>query len=138
MRTTEPLEIQFEGVHCKITLRRFSPTLVLVTISGTDIGEFGQAPMLKIQELMGDADPIQLFIDARKVRGASIEVSGDWAKWLGAHKTNLRRVSMLPGSRFIELTAEFVRRFAELRGIMRIYTDAAAFDADLSESVRGN
>lgn len=94
--------------------------------------------MLKIQELMGDADPIQLFIDARRVRGASIEVSGDWAKWLGAHKTNLRRVSMLPGSRFIELTAEFVRRFSELRGIMRIYTDPGAFDMDLAESVRGN
>ncbi len=138
MRSTEPPEIQFESVHCNITLRRFSPELVLAAISGTDVGEFSQAPMLKIQELMGDADPIQLFIDARRVRGASIEVSGDWAKWLGAHKTNLRRVSMLPGSRFIELTAEFVRRFSELRGIMRIYTDPGAFDMDLAESVRGN
>jgi len=41
---------------------------------------------------------------------------------------------MLTGSPFIQLTATFVRRFAELRDIMRLYTDALAFDSALTTS----
>jgi len=42
---------------------------------------------------------------------------------------------MLTGSRFIRLTADFVRRFAELGDAMRIYTDPAAFDGALSNAI---
>jgi hypothetical protein len=42
---------------------------------------------------------------------------------------------MLPGSRFIEVTARFVRSFAGLDTVMRVYSDAAAFDRDLSDAV---
>jgi hypothetical protein len=58
--------------------------------------------------------------DARHARGPSMDVSGDWAVWLGRHRDELRHVSMLTGSRFVQLTADFVRRFAELGEIMRI------------------
>jgi len=43
---------------------------------------------------------------------------------------------MLTGSRFIEITAEFVRRFADLQGIMRIGTEPAVFDQILTEARR--
>jgi hypothetical protein len=42
---------------------------------------------------------------------------------------------MLTGSRFIHMTAEIVRRFSSLDGLMRITTDPAAFDAALLEAV---
>jgi hypothetical protein len=103
-------------------------------ISGTDIGEFRDAPMLHLSEFLDGAEPIDLFIDARDVRGASIEVSGDWARWLRSHKGQLRDVSMLTGSRFVQVTADFVRRFADMEGIMRIYTEPAAFDAALAKA----
>jgi hypothetical protein len=80
-------------------------------------------------------EPIRFFIDARDVRGASIEVSGEWAAWLRGHRTHLREINMLTGSRFIEVTADFVRRFAALEGVMRIYTEPAAFDAALAEAL---
>ncbi len=131
-------EIQQDGVHCRITIRSFPHQIVVLVISGTDIGEFGLIPMRGLEAFLLDARPIQLFIDARQVRGASIEVSGDRANWMAAHKENLRRVTMLPGSRLVEMTADFVRRFAELHGVMRIYKDAKPFDADLAESLRGN
>jgi hypothetical protein len=38
---------------------------------------------------------------------------------------------MLTGTSFVQLTADFVRRFAELGDAMRIYTDGAAFDEAL-------
>jgi hypothetical protein len=34
------------------------------------------------------------------------------------------------------MTADFVRRFADLQGLMRIYTEPAAFDAALEESLK--
>ena len=60
------------------------------------------------------AGPVQLFIDARAVKGASIDVSNDWALWLRANRA----------------------RFAELGEVMRIYSDASAFDAALHASAR--
>jgi len=68
--------------------------------------------MRVLNDYLAGKGPARLFIDARDVRGASIEVSGEWARWLSAHKVQLREISMLTGSRFIEVAADFVRRFA--------------------------
>jgi hypothetical protein len=82
--------------------------------------------------------PIDLFIDARDVRGASIDVSGEWARWLSSRKPELRTIAMLTGSRFIEITAAFVRRFASLEGIMRICNDSTVFDFALAEALKAD
>jgi hypothetical protein len=125
----------FEGVHCTIAIRRPARDVVVIAISGTDIGELGDAPFRAlVGDVAGDR-PIELFIDARATRGASIDVSSEWAAWLGRHRQRFRHVSMLTGSRFIRLTADFVRNFAELGELMRIYTDPATFDGALSNAV---
>jgi hypothetical protein len=125
----------FDGIHCTLSIQTFPSRIVVLKISGTDIGEFGDRPMTELAKSLVDNDPIRLFIDARDVRGASIEVSGEWAGWLQANKAHLREVNMLTGSRFVEVTAGFVLRFAALQGIRRIYTEAAAFDAALAEAL---
>ena len=135
MELLERRKIQYDGVHCRFDLEQLSPRAMLLKISGTDVGEFGEAPMLTLSEwLAGTTAPVEFFIDARDVRGASIEVSGEWAQWLGSHKDRLRKVTMLTGSRFIHITAEFVRRFADLEGKMRICTEPDVFDRVLSEA----
>ena len=131
MITRGSQEVRFEGVHCTLVLRSYAGGVCVLTISGTDIGEFGDAPMRELEKCMAAGTPIQLFVDARNVRGASIEVSGGWAEWMRTHREQLRGVSMLTGSRYVEVTADFVRRFAALEGKMRIYTEAAVFDAAL-------
>jgi hypothetical protein len=55
-----------------------------------------------VKKCLTAIDPIHLFIDARDVRGASINLSGEWAEWLRAHKAHPRNISMLRGSRFVE------------------------------------
>jgi hypothetical protein len=45
---------------------------------------------------------------------------------------------MLTGSPFVQLTAKFVQRFADLGEVMRIYTDPKAFDAALKDSGSGS
>jgi hypothetical protein len=62
-------------------------------------------------------------------------VSGAWAGWLIKHKAKLAHVSMLTRSKFVQVTAEFVRRFGDLTDKMRLYTDETAFDDALAASV---
>jgi hypothetical protein len=128
-------EWRLDSVHCKLMIRSYTGGVVIMKISGTDIGEFGDRPMTALGECLADNNPVRLFIDARDVRGASIGVSGDWAVWLRARKANLESVSMLTGSRYAEITAGFVRRFAELESIMRVYTEPEVFDAAVAQSL---
>src|SRR5437868_4823049 len=101
----KPRELRYEGIHCNLLIERPSDRVVVLKITGTDVGEFGEAPMKALNDWVTGSGPIDFFIDAREVRGASIDVSGEWASWLGAHKEALRTVTMLTGSRFIQVTA---------------------------------
>lgn len=122
--------VRLEGTHATMEIERIGPVAVVIRIEGTDVGELGHEPFREL-ELALEAGPVELFIDARGTRGASIDVSSGWALWLRKHRERLRQVTMLSGSRFVELTAEQVRRFAELGEAMHVTTDAVAFDAAL-------
>ncbi len=126
---------RWEGVHCTFSVARPAPGIVVLTISGHDVGEFGDRPRRALEEVLLQDDAIELFVDARGTEGVSIDVSGEWAQWLDAQRARCTRVTMLTGSRFIEITAAFVRRFAALGDIMRVYADAAAFDQALADAV---
>jgi len=136
MQSMEGREIRFESLNCSLSAERLANGVVIIRIAGDDVGDFGDAPFLTLEPWLQDSRrPIDLFIDARKVRGASIDVSGEWAVWLGKHRTSWRTVTMLTNSAFIYLTAKFVRRFAELEDIMRICTEPAVFEAALRGAV---
>ncbi len=117
-----------------MTIHRPARGVVVVTISGTDVGEHGDAPFAELVKDVADG-PFELFVDARQSRAVALDVSGSWARWLRGQRTSLQRVNMLTGSRFVALTANFVRDFAELGDLMRIYSDPAAFDDALNEAV---
>ena len=111
-----------------------APAVVLVRISGRDVGEFGTKPLSAADRLLGTKQDAHLFIDARDTQGASVEVSNEWAQWLARNRSRFTRVHMLTGSQYVRMTAEFVRRFAELGALMEIYSDSVAFDAALSQA----
>jgi hypothetical protein len=122
----------YEGIHCRLTIERPAPGVLVLRLSGSDVGEFGDAPMKALDQDLAKG-PARLFIDARAVKGASIDVSNDWALWLRARRTSFTQISMLTGAPFVQLTAKFVQRFAELGELMRIYTDSKAFDSALKK-----
>jgi hypothetical protein len=124
-----------EGVHCTMTIDAPAPGVVLVTIDGTDVGELGDAPFQALASIVADEHQVELFIDSRKARGPSIDVSNDWARWLAKHRHQLRHASMLTANRFVQLTADFVRRFADLGDLMRIYTEPDVFEGALSNAL---
>ena len=123
--------MKYEGIHATLVIEQPADDVVLLELTGWDVGEFGDAPLKELDRRLGGG-PVQLFIDARKVKGASIDVSSEWAQWLRRNRERFRHVSMLTGAPFVQLTARFVQRFADLGELMRIYTDAAAFDAALA------
>jgi hypothetical protein len=110
--------------------------VVLLRLAGWDTGEFGDAAMKEIAKDFAAGQPLQLFIDARAVKGATVDVSNDWALWLRANRSRFAHISMLTGAPLVQLTARFVQRFADLGEVMRIYSDTSAFDAALIQAAK--
>ena len=129
--------MKYEGINSGLAVERPRPGVVVVRLAGWDTGEFGDAPMKELAKDLATG-PIQLFIDARAVKGASIDVSNEWAQWLRANRARFAQISMLTASPFIQLTAKFVQRFADLGELMRIYTDSTAFDTALRAATSGS
>ena len=134
--TTLLKSVSFEGAHCAVVLEQLSLSLILMRLSGTDTGELRDAPMRTLDEWLSGARAVEFFIDAGKVRGASIDVSSDWAAWFTANRDRFQSITMLTGNKFIQITAEFVRRFAGLNGIMWVCTEAKVFDLALEQAQR--
>src|SRR5262249_58901969 len=116
--------------HSTMTFDRPRPHIVTLVIVGRDVGEHGDAPLRVLDDALR-AGSFALYIDARDTLGASIDVSNIWAQWLRRNRHQLQEIHMLTGSRFVQPTADFVRRFAELGGARRVYTDRAAVDEPL-------
>jgi hypothetical protein len=123
--------VSFEGTHCTLELSRPAAGVVLIVLKGHDVGEFGDAPFRELDKDLAEGLPIEVFVDARNVPAASIEVSGSWAQWMMGNRDRIQRFNIFCQSRFIELTAKFVRQFTEFGPRMRIYTDAEAFEIAL-------
>jgi hypothetical protein len=132
-------DVLFRGEHCTLRIQRPAPAVVVAVLTGSDVGEFGNAPFIElardVAEPPGGGPKLELYIDARGGLAASLDVSSEWAIWLGTHKRRFRHVSMLTGSRFIQLSAGTVRKFADMGELMRLYTDPAAFEGALASSV---
>jgi hypothetical protein len=128
-------DVAFRSEHCTISIGRPVSGVVVVLLVGNDVGQFGDAPFKALAEDLDGPAPIELFIDARAGVAATMDVSSEWALWLAQHRRSFRHVSMLTGSRFIQLSASFVRKFADLGEAMRIYTDPATFEGALTNSI---
>jgi hypothetical protein len=101
-----------------------------------DVGELDGRPFVALNELLQVEGPVELFIDARDARGPSVDVSARWAGWLRENRERFQHVNMLTRSRFVQLTADFVQRFADLGDRMRIFTDPTSFDTVLQLAIR--
>ena len=127
--------VRYESASCEMSIASPVPGVVVLTIAGRDVGAFGAGPIHQLERYLSGVRPVELYIDARRTKGASVEVSSEWAQWLGANRAHFERISMLTGSRFIQMTAGFVRSFSGLEDVMRLYTEAAAIAEALAASV---
>jgi hypothetical protein len=129
--------VEFEGTSCTLSLDEPRPGVIVMRIRGHDVGEFGTAPMDALRQYIEGQSQVELFIDARHTKGATVDVSSEWSQWLAANRSQFVRISMLTGSRLVNITADFARRFSGLQDVMRIHTDEHAFDDALEQALSG-
>jgi hypothetical protein len=124
-------EVRFDGIHCSLAVSRPYEGVVALVYTGVDVGELGDWPFRQLARDLEAGGPLEIWVDARATKGASMEASKGWADFLAAHRDRLHRVNLL-GTGLIEVTASFVGRFSGLGRRMRLYRDPAAFDAALA------
>jgi hypothetical protein len=138
--TTKPAtgsnqDIVYEGMHCILTIRRPALGVVLAIFKGPDVGEFGDKPFQELAKDLALGLPLELFIDASECLGPTVNVSNDWAHWMITNRVQLHRINLLSGTRYVDVTANFVRRFTEFGERMRIYTEREAFYEALTTDI---
>jgi hypothetical protein len=110
-----------------LVVHRLGAGVVLVELIGHDLGQFGDAPFAELGAELARHGRIEVFVDTRRAHNASGPVTAQWGTWIHANRAALARMSVLVGSKYVEMTAELVRFFSRVEHLVRIYTDAAAF-----------
>jgi hypothetical protein len=123
--------VRFESANATLTITRIRRGLVLMKIVGRDVGEFGTRPFDAMKPYLVDGS-LDFFVDLRDAVGATLNVSGEWAAWFQAHRSELGSVSILARTKYVQLTVDFVRRYAGVVELMRMYTSDEAFDEALA------
>ena len=115
----------------EFTFRRLRPGTLLVTISGQDSGQFGTAALDEIRMEIVRHGALELLVDAEQAVLVSTEVSQEWTRFFSSSRQQLRRVSVLTGSRLINLTVEIARHLSQTGNLIQIYSDRQLFDEAL-------
>ena len=105
---------------CLLRITRTGTRDIAMDFEGHDTGEFGDLAQRCVEAFLPPDGTATLTIDARRARGASMEVGAAWARWLSAHRDRLSSVRMHVGSAYMRVVADFVRRFAGLESLMQI------------------
>jgi hypothetical protein len=111
------------------TFERLKPGVLLVTISGIDKGQFGTATLDEIRLEMLRQRPVELFVDAEAAVAVSVEVSREWTQFFSLNREHLKRVSVLVGSKAIELTIAIAQHLSQTGNLIQIYSDHDLFHA---------
>jgi hypothetical protein len=113
---------------------RPTPSVLAITITGYDKGQFGTAALDEIVSVLRVAGPVQLFIDARNAVGATVRVSQDWTSFFSRYRRELINVHVLAGSKMVEVTVAIARHLSHTGNLIQIYSDPAVFEDQLARA----
>jgi hypothetical protein len=132
-RTDDAIDLSEGGVGMVLT--RLGPGVVLVSAHGHDRGAFGDVPFEWLEREMGRLGPLEVFVDMRAMFNATQTVADRWSEWIQRRRSLLRGMSLLVGSKYVQMTVEVAKLFSRTGELMRIYTDEAAFEAAIRQSL---
>lgn len=118
------------------TFRRLRPGALLVTFTGSDLGQFSYAALDEVQAEMRRWGELELFFDAEHTELISVEVSRAWTHFFAVHRGSLRRVSVLTGSKLVNLTVAIAQHLSQTGNLIQIYTDRSLFDELVAAAAR--
>jgi hypothetical protein len=119
------------------TFRRLRAGALLVTIAGQDNGQFGQAALDEIRLEILRSQPLELLVDAERTTLVSTEVAKDWTQFFSNCRAQLKRVVVLTGSRFINLTVSIGAHLSQTGNLITVTSDRAVFDATVERARQG-
>ncbi|MEO5671598.1 MAG: hypothetical protein ABIR26_12965 [Ramlibacter sp.] len=128
--------VRLTAGKAEFLFERLRPGALLVTISGSDMGQFGTATLDEIRLELMRQQPIELFVDAEAAVAVSVGVSRDWTHFFSQKRDQLQRVSVLVGSRAIELTIAIAQHLSQTGNLIQIYSDRGLFHARV-QAARG-
>jgi hypothetical protein len=125
-------ELKLSAGACTFTFARVRSGAMLVTITGIDNGQFGTATLDEIRIELLRNRPLELFVDASAAIAVGVGVSKEWTQFFSLNREHLKRVSVLVGSKAIELTVAIAQHLSQTGNLVQIYTDRDLFDARLA------
>ena len=126
--------MQLSAGKGEFVFERLRPGVLLVTISGQDLGQFGTATLDEIRLELLRHRPLELFVDAAAAQVVSVDVSREWTQFFSLNREQLKRVSVLVGSKALELTVAIAQHLSQTGNLIQIYTDRELFAARLQGS----
>ena len=126
--------LQLESGGCTFTYERLRNGAMLVTITGYDKGQFGTASLDEIRLELLRHRPLELFVDASGAVAVSVEVSKEWTHFFSLNREHLKRVSVLVGSKALELTVAIAQHLSQTGNLLQIYTDSDLFRARVDQA----
>ncbi|HEY0063825.1 MAG TPA: hypothetical protein VGC21_17035 [Telluria sp.] len=121
--------IELTAGEGRFLFRRVRPGTLLVRISGQDSGQFGHAALDEIRMEITRQGTLELLIDASEAVLVTTEVSQEWTRFFSLNRQQLRRVSVLTGSRLMHLTVAIAQHLSQTGNLIQIYSDRELFDA---------
>jgi hypothetical protein len=128
--------VRMTAGKAEFVFERLKPGVMLVIISGNDKGQFGTATLDEIRLEMLRQRPVELFVDTQAATAVSFEVSREWTQFFSLNREHLKRVSVLVGSKAIELTIAIAQHLSQTGNLIQIYSDHDLFQARV-QAARG-
>lgn len=136
-RTVQPDgSIVLSAGNCRFVFRRPKAHVIEVTISGVDNGQFGTSTLDELRLAIMRERPLEIFIDAREAMAPAVGVSEDWTRFFSEHRNELKRVSVLVGSKVVELTIAIAQHLSRTGQLIQIYSDPEIFDQQRQSASR--
>jgi hypothetical protein len=127
--------ILLSAARGSFTFHRLCPDALLVTITGDDTGQFGSEALDQIRLELQRRRPLHLLIDAGAATMVSVQVSQVWSRFFADHRDSLQRVSVLTGSKLVNLAVAIAQHLSRTGNLIQIYSDRKVFEEAMSQVV---
>ncbi|HUP28871.1 MAG TPA: hypothetical protein VM122_01770 [Usitatibacter sp.] len=121
--------------RCSFTFRA-SPGVLEIRIEGLDKGQLGSAPLDEIARGLVRDRPLELFVDATRASMPSVDVSRAWTRFFALNQKDLKRVSVLVGSKSVELTIAIAQHLSQTGKLIQIYSDEEIYEARKAQATK--
>lgn len=133
-RSVDGRNIHLSSGQGEFIFRPIGASALLVTIVGNDHGQFGTSALDEIRLAIMRQRSLELLIDAESAMNVSVEVSQEWTRFFSTSRDQLSRVSVLTGSKLINLTVAIAQHLSNTGNLIQIYSDRELFNAAVARA----